>query len=830
MSFKSLIARLMQTARNQVFKLDQSAVNQGIRFADQTLDQFETNISNKIGTPLPIDFSIEELFGAKLRTLSSNAVDKIEARAKEKDKERAERREDREELEREREARHVQALEDISARYQDKLKDINKRSFATVPETIIHFFPPPTTRIIGGIETTVEEEYYNKTFSGDVIPDLFPPNINYRGFNPRNIASQGATEKDIEIINNARKEPGKGGKMFISINFSNMSVREVGRGRNKRIEATSSYEVLLEPSKTTKGATPELSKEEADKLREEAKLQYQRELEEENLLWEEEKKQYRQTDRENRDLEKEAREKAKEEEKEKKKQARIKRRENRPENREAERQKRKDEQEDRQQEREDRQEARQQERENRQENRQQERENRQQEREDQRELERELEQTRKDSIDEVKQLREAGDITREQERDLIRQIREATTIEDIKEKKDRKFDTSFLRNPLFVQSVYQTSYQFLPQQTKNELSESLNQYKEILNQTVTYISIVRGVLTGVKAILSTLGKTGQTLDITGTAINAATNTITSLPIPTGAPIGVGLPLNVITSLSQNLDRLSVTSQKVQGAGDLINEAAPPISDKIEDTSDTLEIILDVIIILLDIIIFLTYVANSGQVPLEEIQAEFNEEFSDALDQAGNSSSTEENIDNNNDLLSRLQPNSNNPLFYKGFRLTIEYKKSESSLTQTRVNGLNSTNGVSLSTDLSFTTSPEVLVKEIQFQIDNYNLIFVTDPFTLPNEELINPDDISVDVDVIIPDTELELPEIEIEGLPQRFTRKEIRGLARKDRKQDRKERREERKSGEITRKEARKDRKQDRKERKQERKDRRKNRIRKRER
>ena len=823
MSFKSLIARLMQTARNQVSKLDQSAITQGVRFADQTLDQFETKISNKIGTPLPIDFSIEELFGAKLQTLSSNASQKIEARAK--------RREDREELEREREARHVQALEDISARYRAKLKDINKRSFATLPETIIHFFPPPTTRIIGGIETTVEEEYYKKTFSGDVIPDLYPLNSDYREFDPRNIVSQGASEKDLEIINYARKEPGRGGTMFVGEAFRvSNSVYAVGIGTGPYGGGEGSYGVLLEPSTTTEGAIPELTKAEADKLRNEAKRTYKNELEAENILWEEEKAQYRQTDRENRDLEKEAREKAKEEEKEKKKQARIKRREERPENREAERQRRKDEKEKRQQERKDRQEEQRQEREKKKENKQQEREKKQQEREDQRELERELEQTRKDAIDEVKQLREAGDITREQERDLIRQIREATTIEDIKEKKDRKFDTSFLRNPLFVQSVYQTSYQFLPQQTKNELAESLSQYKEILNQTVTYISIVRGVLTGVKAILSTLGKTGQTLDITGTAINAATNTITSLPIPTGAPIGVGLPLNVITSLSQNLDRLSVTSQKVEGAGDLINEAAPPISDKIEDTSDTLEIILDVIIILLDIIIFLTYVANSGQVPLEEIQAEFNEEFSDALDQAGNSSSTEENVDNNNDLLSRLQPNSNNPLFYKGFRLTIEYKTSESSLTQTRVNGLNSTNGVSLSTDLSFTTSPEVLVKEIQFQIDNYNLIFVTDPFTLPNEELINPDDISVDVDVIIPDTELELPEIEIEGLPQRFTRKEIRGLARKDRKQDRKERREERKSGEITRKEARKDRRQDRKERKQERKDRRKNRIRKRKR
>ena len=775
MSFKSLIARLMQTARNQVSKLDQSAITQGVRFADQTLDQFETKISNKIGTPLPIDFSIEELFGAKLQTLSSNASEKIEARAKEKAKERAERREDREELERERSARHDQALIDISNKYNDRLEEIDRLSNTEVFKTKITFTPPPSTRIVGGIELQQENESYTKEFRGKLSAKIVSGDY-------RELSTQGATEEDIELLINSRTS--------VTGGFTYASNR-----------------IKIEERLDKKGLEPQITKQEANKLRKEAKLQYQRELEEENLLWEEEKKQNRQTDRENRDLEKEAREKAREEEKEDKERARRKRKY------------------DRRGEKQEKEEQREKEKEERKENRQKERADKQQEREDQRELERELEQTRKDAIDEVKQLREVGDITRKQERDLIKQIKEATTVEDVKEGKERKFDTSILRDPLFVQSVYQTSYQFLPQQTKNELAESLSQYREILNQTVTYISVVRGVLTGVKAILSTLGKTGQTLDITGTAINVATNTITSLPIPTGAPIGVGLPLNVITSLSQNLDRLSVTSQKVQGAGDLINEAAPPISDKIEDTSDILEIILDVAIILLDIVIFLTYVANSGQVPLEEIQAEFNEEFSDALDQAGNSSSTEENVDNNNDLLSRLQPNSNNPLFYKGFRLTIEYKTSESSLTQTRVNGLNSTNGVSLSTDLSFTTSPEVLVKEIQFQIDNYNLIFVTDPFTLPNEELINPDD----VDVIIPDTELELPESEIEGLPQRFTKKEIRQKKRKDRKQDRKERKEARKSGEITRKEARKDRKQDRKERKEKAKQRRQNRKRKKE-
>ena len=63
MSFKSLIAKLLQVARNQATKLDDAAVKQGIKFADKTVDDFEGKLETKLGFKLPIDFSIEELFG-----------------------------------------------------------------------------------------------------------------------------------------------------------------------------------------------------------------------------------------------------------------------------------------------------------------------------------------------------------------------------------------------------------------------------------------------------------------------------------------------------------------------------------------------------------------------------------------------------------------------------------------------------------------------------------------------------------------------------------------------------------------------------------------------
>ena len=47
MSFKSLIAKLLQVARDQATKLDDAAVKQGIKFADKTVDSFEGTLENK---------------------------------------------------------------------------------------------------------------------------------------------------------------------------------------------------------------------------------------------------------------------------------------------------------------------------------------------------------------------------------------------------------------------------------------------------------------------------------------------------------------------------------------------------------------------------------------------------------------------------------------------------------------------------------------------------------------------------------------------------------------------------------------------------------------
>jgi len=100
----------------------------------------------------------------------------------------------------------------------------------------------------------------------------------------------------------------------------------------------------------------------------------------------------------------------------------------------------------------------------------------------------------------------------------------------------------------------------------------------------------------------------------------------------------------------------------------------------------------------------------------------------------NSSNSNTNNATNQALLDSLDPNSNNPLFYRGFRLVIEFDPNNTfSFPARRVRAYSDTEGVTLysvppdqgsgeintSSTYSFSTSVEVLIEEVKFNIDNY---------------------------------------------------------------------------------------------------------------
>jgi hypothetical protein len=869
MSFKSLIARLLQLARDQVFKLDDLAVRYGIQLADGLLDTFENRIENKIGAPIPIDFSIEQLFEDKLVALSNKAQNKIAQRVSAKAQEIGERRAERLAEERSRSARHEAELARIKQEYRDTLEGIDELASRITFSTIIKFFPPdeiievplPNLGQVKEVERTPDP--YEKEFRGDLLNEL------QNGFYG-SISNQGATIEDIKLLTNSRYRVENVPDIQFLYSENRIRIKVKTNRRDKE---------------------PEIDAETEKKLRKAARDEYQDALEQERILWDDEKEQFREEDGKKVKLTPEER-KAKREQREKDRKARKAqneadrkaRRDKREEEkltpeerkqlREARRDKRKDDREtrrdDRKQERDDNKEARKDARQLRKDNNKEERQRKRDEKAERKADEekridaakdiRDLEEAEFDrEIDEVEQILdqqvEAGLLTQREANQLLREVKSEQKVEvkdarqgirEIKgqirqENRDRraenrndragrekggKYDTSKLRDPVFVRNIYQQTYQFLPEQNKADLADALGSVEQQLKTTVTVISSINVTIIATRSILNTLNRTSTTIGGVARSVQIATDLITSLPIPTSTPPGVGLPVSVITTLCKTLDDLAPLIEKTSDSSDVIATNSENIQDKLEIIVDKLEPIIDVITIIQDIFVFLLYIARSGGTSLEDIQ----NEISFANQTALNSSDKGANLANEDDLLSRLDPNSDDPLFYKGFRLTLQYVGGQGELTQTRVLGVNETNGVSLATDLSYTNSTQVLVLEMQFQIDNYNLIFINDP-NISIEDQLDISDPSIEgFQTIIPSTDIEDIEVDIPGLPPRFTKKQINQLRKRDRREDRKERSQLRKAGDLTRREARKDRKQDRRERKQETKERKRNRIRKKDR
>ena len=128
-----------------------------------------------------------------------------------------------------------------------------------------------------------------------------------------------------------------------------------------------------------------------------------------------------------------------------------------------------------------------------------------------------------------------------------------------------------------------------------------------------------------------------------------------------------------------------------------------------------------------------------------------EEFTEILTELNTTSTDSSNIEDDKlkgeNLLSRLQPNSNDPFFYRGFRLEIQPnpKNPLETIPQRRVIGIqDETNILTVATDYSFASTTEVLVNEAKFLIDKWHISQtpVTSNIEIPireiNEEILEP--------------------------------------------------------------------------------------------
>jgi hypothetical protein len=232
--------------------------------------------------------------------------------------------------------------------------------------------------------------------------------------------------------------------------------------------------------------------------------------------------------------------------------------------------------------------------------------------------------------------------------------------------------------------------------------EDLKQIIKQKNQMVTALSSVQGILTS-------LTKTGQTLEGVITGLQVGVQVIKLLPVP----IPPFTPLSVTNTMADTLDTLGDILKKGKGDVGMIPGALEGVIPMIESTISKLN--------QLDLLI------NK----CVEEQGLTQEEVGELLaNDIGPFSSSKDNEEYNKNLLEQLQPGSNNPLLYKGFRLVIQYDpKNEFSFDSRRIQASqsfrdkNKTKKIVLynldNNGYSYSSSVEVLINEVKFRIDNF---------------------------------------------------------------------------------------------------------------
>ena len=233
---------------------------------------------------------------------------------------------------------------------------------------------------------------------------------------------------------------------------------------------------------------------------------------------------------------------------------------------------------------------------------------------------------------------------------------------------------------------------------KEELKKIITQK----NQMVTALSTVQG-------ILNSLTKTGQTLEGVITGLQVGVQVIKLLPIP----IPPFTPLSVTNTMADTLDTLGDLLKKGKGDVGMIPGALEGVIPMIESTIDKLNQLDEKIN---------KYVEEQG-LTQEEVGTLLNNNI-------GPFSSSKDNEEYNKNLLEQLQPGSNNPLLYKGFKLEIQYDpKNEFSFDSRRIQASqtfkdkNKTKKIILynlvNNSYSYSSSVEVLINETKFRIDNF---------------------------------------------------------------------------------------------------------------
>jgi len=268
------------------------------------------------------------------------------------------------------------------------------------------------------------------------------------------------------------------------------------------------------------------------------------------------------------------------------------------------------------------------------------------------------------------------------------------------------------------------SVERIPEGQKQQINKTLDNIEANLNAAVVQKNALQSGLTTITTPLTTLETLSDTIGGIITGVKTSVTVIKTLPIPSSVPPGIGIPLNVINGFSSALDTLKITLDKFGGPLKIIPSSINQINAILIPIVNKLNSLNEIFDKLYQIIAFIRLLLSAPitQSDIDNALQDISTKLQQSLEITVGSSTT-------------LDPNSNNPLSYKGFKLTIEFDPDNTlSIPARRIKAENSS-GVKLysappdqgagevntSSKYSFSSSTEVLISEVKFNIDQYLL-------------------------------------------------------------------------------------------------------------
>lgn len=216
--------------------------------------------------------------------------------------------------------------------------------------------------------------------------------------------------------------------------------------------------------------------------------------------------------------------------------------------------------------------------------------------------------------------------------------------------------------------------------------------RETIDRILTQKNQLTQALTQTQTALTTITDTSSTIDDVLTGLQTAARAIKFLP----APIPPFTPALVVNTLSDSLDLLSTLIKEGKGTIGQVEPAVKIISDSITKIQDKLSQLDNLI---------------AGCL-IDETEGLTDDEKEEFFTNLGINLNTED-VDEGT-----LSANSNDPLTYKGFTITLDTNAGNKySFPQRRAIAKNEKTGQKLVGPFSYSSSTQVLIDTIKFEID-----------------------------------------------------------------------------------------------------------------